>query len=712
MSRCIFLFIAAILCKVTLVGALFAGGPWETNIPIVQVNRELYASYYMDDTDPENVRYYTPVRWPNYVGPDLQMTEYKAWMGESDTPEDDQERYSLDNGQTWTDWVDIPAKVTWDGDTRIFWGPVAETYDPSAGKTVAVWIRQTKLHNTTYYNHSFLRTSDDYGRTWNDPQLLMYESGADFNPADPYNLDFLENNAAYVGPNIVVRQDGSLLFGVTSANIPDEVPQSEFNPYDIKAFAPADARGIGAVDFIVDWNSASGEYDVSASNVAWVPRHVSSRGLIEATTAELTDGRLLTVYRDSNAKITGYADGHKQYALSTDGGDTISQPLELKYDDGTSFYSPSSISHLIRHSITGKLYWVGNINLLPADGNSDRYPLVIAEVDEVNVALKKDTVTLIDDRQATDGETLQLSNFSLLEDHQTHQFKMVLARLGEDSSDIWKANSYEYTLSLMPNRPDDTLPKPVAAGGTIPYAWYRTDVPGTVKTWIGSDQVAWLQDQTGSRHLAAVGDPQLTDSGVDGQACISFTGQDDQLLGSPDEWGEAAPGTIFVVYRRSGESALGRTFLYDSAAEQRQFFAINDGFYPEDKLEVGGAVYTDGVWEAHTTGLGAVDDPVGADQWAVASVSYVTGVDDTVRINGQEVFSGNLLSGGMTGLRLGGFFLDQKKHWTGDIGEFVIFEGELSPEEIATIELILMNRWGLIAMGPGDTNNDGVVDAA
>jgi len=53
---------------------------------------------------------------------------------------------------------------------------------------------------------------------------------------------------------------------------------------------------------------------------------------------------------------------------------------------------------------------------------------------------------------------------------------------------------------------------------------------------------------------------------------------------------------------------------------------------------------------------------------------------------------------------------DLQKHWMGDIAEFIVFEGELTTEEIETIELILMVRWGMVTMVPGDTNNDGMVD--
>ncbi|HJN13057.1 MAG TPA: hypothetical protein QF564_30555, partial [Pirellulaceae bacterium] len=110
--------------------------------------------------------------------------------------------------------------------------------------------------------------------------------------------------------------------------------------------------------------------------------------------------------------------------------------------------SPSSIHRMIRHSTTGKLYWIGNISSAPPRGNSPRYPLVIAEVDEEIPAIRRDTVTLIDDRRKADSSKLQLSNFSLLENRENQHLEIYLTRLGENPADFWGADAYKYTLRL------------------------------------------------------------------------------------------------------------------------------------------------------------------------------------------------------------------------------------------------------------------------
>ena len=147
---------------------------------------------------------------------------------------------------------------------------------------------------------------------------------------------------------------------------------------------------MGSVVFLARWNADRKDYDwTPAARVEISPEH-SARGLMEPEVAELKDGRLLVVWRGSTHGWDGSVaklPGRKFFSVSTDGGRTLTPPAVWKYDDGSDFYSPSSIHRMIRHSVTGKLYWLGNISPTPPSGNSPRYPLVIAEVDEAKAAL-------------------------------------------------------------------------------------------------------------------------------------------------------------------------------------------------------------------------------------------------------------------------------------------------------------------------------------
>jgi hypothetical protein len=105
---------------------------------------------------------------------------------------------------------------------------------------------------------------------------------------------------------------------------------------------------------------------------------------------------------------------------------------------------------MIRHSVTGKLYWIGNICLEPPDGNLPRYPLLIAEVDETQAALRRETLSVIEDRYAFQGPAVQFSNFSLYENRETHDLELYLTTYGQepDPKDWATADCYRYTVKL------------------------------------------------------------------------------------------------------------------------------------------------------------------------------------------------------------------------------------------------------------------------
>ena len=258
-----------------------------------------------------------------------------------------------------------------------------------------------------------------------------------------------------------------------------------------------------------------------------------------------------------------------------------------------------------------------------------------------------------------------------------------------------------------PTRPGQVEGGPVVAGGTAPYAWYRADV-GLTPYDGDATKLAWWQDQSGnSRHIEAFGEPKISNNGIGEKQAITLDGMNDQILGAAAEWGEAEPGTVFAVWRRSPDSN-NTGFVYDADLDQqRQFLAIRPD---NETVETGGGEFIEpSTWINHyTTGL---SDP-GADQWFVTSVSSTTGMTDTLRINGEEVYNGDLLSGGMSGLRIGRFVLD-RYYWNGDIAELIVFEGDLSTDERAQIERQLMHRWG-VGSPPlaGDANYDGVVNDA
>ena len=404
--------------------------------PIVKVKRELY------------VKHPRPGVAVNigvcYVGPGLERVESYCVAWRSDEPMEPKIRYSKDNGRTWSDFVLVPPGMTFREKYNISAGEgVAGLCDPASGLNISIWLHQIIVKGPPaqhYYNHSFLSVSEDNCRTWRKGQMLKYEQGADLDPNNPLDPNFLNNNQMYPD-GLISLSNGTIVHVCSQVNIPEDAPFAQWG------------RAVGSACFVVRWDPKERQYHFQRGNVVWIPR-TDAISLIESEAAELVNGKVLVIW--SAHPFPGMP-GRRWYSISNDGGLTLSEVKELKYDDTIHFYSPASSHKMIRHSVTGKLYWIGNITPEPALSRYPRYPLVIAEVDETIPALKRKTVTIIDDRQPQDSKQLSLSNFSLLENRQTHELELYLTRIGANtkneenpSSDpnFFESDCYKYTLSF------------------------------------------------------------------------------------------------------------------------------------------------------------------------------------------------------------------------------------------------------------------------
>jgi hypothetical protein len=406
--------------------------PWKANRPIVTVEKQLFRQH----TEPRAA----PVVGTQYVGPGLERREVHATERVSDVGDDIRARWSTDNGRSWTEFVSVQPSNNVDyGGVTVWEGEGPSVHDPRSGMLLQSWLRQINVGGV-YHNFTYYRCSRDQGRSWTEPVQLCYEKGDPFDPEEPLKPTFLNHNEGYCGNNILVRSNGDLIHCLAHANAPGD-PRNDGRPWRM-----------GSVLFTGRWDPKREAYEWAAGARVEISPEWSARGLMEPEVAELRDGRLLVVWRGSTHGWDGTVarmPGRKWFSTSGDGGKTLSPVADWKYADGTSFYSPSSIHRMIRHSVTGKLYWLGNICTTPPVGNSPRYPLVIAEVDEERAALKRETVTAIDDRQPGQGD-IQFSNFSLLEDRETHQLELILTTYGQepDPADWASADCYRYRLTL------------------------------------------------------------------------------------------------------------------------------------------------------------------------------------------------------------------------------------------------------------------------
>jgi hypothetical protein len=336
------------------------------------------------------------------------------------------------------------SNVSYQGIT-VWEGSGCKLYDLQSGVLVEMWLRQI-AQKAIYSNFTYYRFSRDHGQTWTQPKQLRYEPGDAFDPQNPVKPSFLKPNQAYFGNNLLRHSNGTLIHCVAHANAPND------SGNDRRAWK------MGSLCFIGNWNRDRQDYDWKAGQRIEIFPEKSSRGLMEPEVAELRGGRLLVVWRGSN---TAKTPGRKWFSISKDGGQTLDEVKEFGYDDGSIFYSPSSYHRMLRHSVTKKLYWIGNICIEPPSGNSPRYPLVIAEVDETIPALKRHTVTVIDDRRPGQPAAIQFSNFSLLENRETHELELHLTTYGQDPSNVYAADNYKYTLLLQRGgRPRKKNPAP------------------------------------------------------------------------------------------------------------------------------------------------------------------------------------------------------------------------------------------------------------
>ena len=309
----------------------------------------------------------------------------------------------------------------------------------------AVWSGDRR-----FSDHGFYQLSADDGVTWDQEHLLKYESGPDFDPEDWGNPDFFRSNEMYIG-DICMHSNGTVIIAATRP-VPYRDKEDEKAPV-IFPNTYREGNVAGAMSFVGKWDPEQKDYNWRLSNSIFLPRKVSTRGLVELDLSELEDGRLLLIMRGSNSGLDSLeCPGRKWISVSNDGGLTWGKITDLRYDTGEQFYSPATFARTLRSAATGKLYCFLNISADPPVGNSPRYPLQVAEIDEENIRLKKGTVTIIDEcHPELDSKYLQLTNFGLLQNRETDLVELTLTRIGErgGGKNVWDADTYRYIIRFL-----------------------------------------------------------------------------------------------------------------------------------------------------------------------------------------------------------------------------------------------------------------------
>ena len=342
------------------------------------------------------------------------------------------QRTSEDNGKTWSEPTLIYEPVeTKEGVLRR--GESALLLDEEEDAML-------QFYNLSLYPESrytgdvgkltriFLRISRDGGATFGEPEQIIQKGFDEENWAR--EVVYGRNSMAISFCAPIKTSNGKILLPAQKSPL-----NTDFNrPFSIN---------LESYCLIGEWKNNTVEWELS--NMVKIDPGLSSRGLCEPTVAELCEGFILMICRGSNSAISDMP-GYKWYCVSKDGGRSWSKVSPLKYDTGEPFFSPATGSRLIRNSGNGKLYWIGNILKENPDGNRPRTPLQIAEVNEKKSAIIKETVSVIDDKQEGDSPLVQLSNFKVYEDRETHEFVLTMARIQERSEKDLSSPAYQYRI--------------------------------------------------------------------------------------------------------------------------------------------------------------------------------------------------------------------------------------------------------------------------
>ena len=356
-----------------------------------------------------------------------------------DVPGPREVAFSADNGRTWPEVVPQPPPRQVEGGTLRTW-PCAFFVDPVNGRQVTlalegVFPTDSSHHGAKCYYLKY-GVSLDGGRSLAVSERVIQRG---YTPEHPIPGIWIGHNAFTnaASPSILRLPDGRLLAVICKTVLG---PDGEFyNPGGGWFWTEIQVlHGSWGDGNTIDWH---------AGPVIALPPELATRGICEPTLALLPGGRVLAVMRACNG---GQKDPesklpcHKWVSLSRDGGATWSFPEPWTYDDGTAFFSPDSISQLLRMS-DGTLYWLGNISATNPVHGGPREQLYIGRVDESGPSLIRESLFLIARRAPGDPPT-GLSNFLAHEDRLTGEIVLYLPWFVEQEKDTWGADSWEYRL--------------------------------------------------------------------------------------------------------------------------------------------------------------------------------------------------------------------------------------------------------------------------
>jgi hypothetical protein len=366
-----------------------------------------------------------------------------GWELSSDIHDDFTDAISADNGNTWSEPRRALSSRAVDGG-HIVHTENAVLYLPERRKLIHFTNEKFEPSLTGGY------TLDHSARiriTVGDPETVSRGTATDVTLSD-----FGFKQGIYVSfANPFLDSKGRVLLAVMWQRAdPDRVIQNKGFP--ARADMPDVLADYWDVGLLIGEFGRDGQLAWRVSRAVPFQFEQSSRGLAEGAVEELRDGRLAMILRASNQHWLDRPN-YKWLSFSADGGDTWSEIVPLACDDGVVLESSATGSALFHSLENGKLHWIGNLcqEGERAQGSFPRSPLYIAEMQEQPFAIKRGTITVIDQTQPGEHPNTQHSNFKFYQDRQTGDVVLSLTRYGERGYDpgTWlNADLYQYRIRL------------------------------------------------------------------------------------------------------------------------------------------------------------------------------------------------------------------------------------------------------------------------
>jgi hypothetical protein len=354
---------------------------------------------------------------------------------------------SADHGQTWGNAEPIaPSEPVGPGLTRDT--SIACFYvDPENGLLVRFLTDIVTKHGgeipyanaVGYGPHTmriFTQVSRDHGRTW-EPRQQLIETGAQ------YDSEHWARDVWYGRSGLCVEGQQPEKLRNGTVVLPAYLwPTADFMTARFEAQAwPANLRQdaqyfLESRCLLLRWKPDLSGFEFSSGGQMVVDggyTYAGTCGSDEPAIAYLDDQRWLAIVRTSTSQVDDFRQRGiampRTCLLTTDGGVTWQTSEPLLFTDGGRVYSSSAWSQFCRSPKTGTWYWIGNVLTEPTYGTCDpRYPLQIVALDDATLQLRRETLTVIQDKEPGDDKWVRFSNFRTYEERGTRDLILLMTK--------------------------------------------------------------------------------------------------------------------------------------------------------------------------------------------------------------------------------------------------------------------------------------------